>query len=116
MRATLAGADRVVFLGFAFHRQNVDLLAQKTQDHTELIATAYQISKSDKSVIEVELGKAFEHEFVMQDTRIQLANMTCAQFFKEYWRTLTAEKGDHVPYKMDISPRPAMPSWPRLGG
>lgn len=112
MRATMASADRVVFLGFAFHRQNVELLAQKMQDHSEIVATAYQISKSDKSVIEDELGKAFEHEFVMHDTRIQLADMTCAQFFKEYWRTLTAEKGDHEPFRTpDLSPRlPAMPS------
>lgn len=116
MRAAIASADRVVFLGFAFHRQNVELLAQKMQDHSELVATAYQISKSDKSVIEDELGKAFEHEFVMHDTRIQLADMTCAQFFKEYWRTLTAEKGEHKPFETpDFSPRvPAMPSWGRL--
>ncbi len=118
MRATLVGADRVVFLGFAFHRQNVELLSQKMQDHSELVATAYQISQSDKSVIEDELGKAFEHEFVMHDTRIKLADMTCAQFFKEYWRTLTAEKGDHEPFRTpDFSPRlPSMPSLPRLGG
>lgn len=116
MRATLAGADRVVFLGFAFHRQNVELISQKMQDHSELVATAYKISESDKSVIEDELGKAFEHEFVMHDTRIRLADMTCAQFFKEYWRTLTAEKGDHEPFQTpDFSPRlSTMPSWPRL--
>lgn len=117
MRATIANADRVVFLGFAFHRQNVELLAQKLPDHSELVATAYQISESDKSVIEDELGKAFEHDFVMHDTRIRLADMTCAQFFKEYWRTLTAEKGEHEPFaSTEFSPRiPAMPSWPRLG-
>jgi hypothetical protein len=106
MRATIAGADRIVFLGFAFHRQNVELLAQKMQDHSEIVATAYQISKSDKSVIEAELGKAFDHSFAMPDTRIQLADMKCAQFFKEYWRTLTAEKGDHEPFHTpDFSPR-----------
>ncbi|MEH6717184.1 hypothetical protein [Parasphingorhabdus flavimaris] len=118
MRATIAGADRVVFLGFAFHRQNVELLAQKMQSHSELVATAYQISKSDKSVIEDELGKAFEHEFVMHDTRIQLADMTCAQFFREYWRTLTAEKGDHEPFTTpDFSHHlPNIPSFQGLDG
>lgn len=112
MRASIAGADRVIFLGFAFHRQNVELLAQKMQDHSELVATAHQISQSDKSVIEDELGKAFEHEFVMHDTRIKLADMTCSQFFKEYWRTLTADKGDHEPFRTpDFAPRmPMMPS------
>ena len=117
MRATMAGADRVVFLGFAFHRQNVELLAQKMQDHSELLATAYQISKSDKSVIEGELGKAFKHELVMSDMRVQLADMTCAQFFKDYWRTLTAEKGDHEPFMTpDFSPKmPTLPSWSGSG-
>ncbi len=117
MRAAMGGADRVVFLGFAFHRQNVELLGQRMPDHSEIIATAYQISRSDKSVIEDELGKAFQHEANINDSRIQLADMTCAQFFKEYWRTLTAEKGDHEPFRMpDFSPRhPVMPSWPRLG-
>jgi len=118
MRAAMAGADRVVFLGFAFHRPNVELLAQKMQDHSEIIATAYQISKSDKSVIENELGTAFEYEFVMNDFRIQLADMTCDQFFKEYWRTLTAERGYHEPFSMhDFSPRSrAFPSWPSPKG
>ncbi len=98
MRASIAGADRIVFLGFAFHRQNVELLAQKLPDHTEIVATACGIPSSDRSVIEDELGKAFEHEFVMHDSRIKLANRTCAKFFKEYWRTLTAGKGDHEPF------------------
>jgi hypothetical protein len=117
MRATIADADRVVFLGFAFHRQNVKLLAQRTQGHSEIVATAYQISQSDKSVIEDELGKAFEHDFMIKDQRIRLADMTCAQFFKEYWRTLTAEKGDHEPLSLgEYSPEiPLFPSLPRIG-
>ena len=117
MRATLAGADRVVFLGFAFHRQNVELLAQKMQDHSELVATSYRISTSDKSVIKKELKKSFGHEFAMHDTRVELADMTCAQFFSEYWRTLTSEKGDHEPFRAsNLLPKfPAMPLLPKLG-
>ena len=117
MRATIASADRIVFLGFAFHRQNVELLSQKTKDHTEIVATAYKISKSDMSVIDRELSKAFAHEFVMQDRRVELADMPCFQFFKDYWRTLTAEKGEHEPFQLpNITPRiPEIPSWPRIG-
>ncbi|KHK92916.1 hypothetical protein [Novosphingobium malaysiense] len=94
MRATMAGADRVIFLGFAFHRQNVELLAQQVQDHTEVVATAFGISKSDKAVIDDELQKAFQFQGILNEHRIELADMTCNQFFKEYWRTLTAEKSD----------------------
>lgn len=91
MRAAMAGADRVIFLGFAFHRQNVELLAQKMKDHSQLVATTYNISQSDKSVIRQELNKAFEYPQILDYDRIKMADMTCAQFFKEYWRTLTAE-------------------------
>jgi hypothetical protein len=97
MRDAIASADRIVFLGFAFHRQNVELLAQQVQDHTEVLATAYGISKSDKSVIENVLSKAFQFEGILNDSRIELADMKCNDFFKEYWRTLTAERGDHEP-------------------
>ncbi|MBA1374643.1 hypothetical protein [Sphingomonas ursincola] len=98
MKASIANADRVIFLGFAFHRQNVELLATKMQDHAEILATCFRISESDKSVIEEELEKAFQHEFSLDDKRITLTNATCAQLFQEYWRTMTAVRGEHEPY------------------
>lgn len=93
IRAAIANADRLIFLGFAFHRQNVRLMAQEMGDHAEIIATAYQVSRSDCSVIADELRRAFSINDHANYPRIQLADMTCAQFFEEYWRTLTAEKG-----------------------
>ena len=92
MRAAIREADRIIFLGFAFHRQNVELLADRMQDHSEIVSTAYQISESDKSIIVEELRKAFVHEPVDYGSRIQLADMTCAEFFKEFGRTITAER------------------------
>lgn len=97
MKASIAKADRIIFLGFAFHRQNVQLLAQKVLPHTEIVATALKISKSDKLVIEDELAKAFEFHGLGHRGRIELADATCNNFFNEYWRTLTAEKSDHEP-------------------
>jgi hypothetical protein len=88
MRKAIGAADRIVFLGFAFHRQNVKLLAQKIQTHAEIVATAYKISSSDKSVIISEIESAFTNA---KPSRIELADMTCAQFFTEYSRTLTAK-------------------------
>ena len=100
MRATIASADRIVFLGFAFHRQNVELLSQQVQDHTEVVATAFGISQSDKAVIEQELQKAFLFQGIMNEDRIKLSEMPCNQFFKEYWRTLTAVKSDRERVEM----------------
>jgi hypothetical protein len=88
MRGAIGKADRVLFLGFAFHRQNVELLSQKIQTHAEIVATAYKISSSDKSVIISEIESAFTNA---KPSRIELADMACAQFFTEYSRTLTAK-------------------------
>ncbi len=96
LKDSLSAADRIVFLGFAFHRQNVALLAQHGQPHAEVLATAFGISKSDTSVIETEIEKAFEFGGFDQYQTV-LADMKCHQFFSEYWRTLTAEKSDRVP-------------------
>ena len=54
----------------------------------------YGISKSDKSVIEEELERAFAFEGILNEHRIVLADTKCNQFFKDYWRTLTAERND----------------------
>lgn len=93
IRRAIANADRIVFLGFAFHRQNVELLSSKAMDHAEVVATAMSISKSDKAVIAQELATALELEgpFAEQQ-RVDLADFSCATFFQEYWRTLTAER------------------------
>jgi hypothetical protein len=112
MKASIAKADRIIFLGFAFHRQNVQLLAQKVQPHTEIVATALKISKSDKSVIEDELAKAFEFDGFDHRGRIELADATCNNFFNEYWRTLTAEKSDREPVEMPSFPPNCLPANP----
>lgn len=70
MRRAVAAADRVVFLGFAFHRQNVELISAQMQDHAEILATCYSISESDQAVIRSELKEAFGHKLSINDTRI----------------------------------------------
>jgi hypothetical protein len=97
MRDAIGQADRIIFLGFAFHRQNVELLAERVQNHTEILATAHGISKSDQSVIDDELSKAFQFDGTLNEGRIELAEATCHQLFKEFWRTITAEKSDREP-------------------
>ena len=94
IRRAVSTADRVVFLGFGFHRQNVQLIAASVQSHAEILGTAKAISGSDRSVIQDELWKALELRGLYEVSRIELADMTCNEFFKEYWRTLTAEPSD----------------------
>ena len=74
-----------------------------------IVATAYQVSESDKGVIEDELATAFEFTGMLSGERITLADMTCSRFFQEYWRTLTADRSydESVEY-------PKLPEIPRF--
>ena len=95
IKGAVSQADRIVFLGFAFHRQNIRVLAAPIQDHTEIVATVVGISSSDQDVIEDELAKAFEFDDPMNtQLRVTLAELTCNEFFKGYWRTLTADSSE----------------------
>lgn len=74
-------ADRIVFLGFAFHRQNASLLACAIQDHTEILATTLGISVSDRRVIRQELAKSFEIDNeVLFDQRMNMDSVSCVDF------------------------------------
>ncbi|WP_299177598.1 hypothetical protein [uncultured Brevundimonas sp.] len=92
MRASVETADRVVFLGFGFHRQNVQLIAASVQENAEIYGTALNVSKADQGVIETELREALGLGWEPGNMhRVTLAELTCADFFHEYWRTMTAE-------------------------
>ncbi|WP_278069342.1 hypothetical protein [Brevundimonas sanguinis] len=91
IRSAIAKADRIVFLGFAFHRQNVALISTEISDHAQILATAMGISSSDRDVIEDELAEAFGFAWDrLASSRVSLAVATCHELFKDYWRTLTA--------------------------
>ena len=118
MESAVSSAERIIFLGFAFHRQNVDLINSHCRLNVDILSTGYQISDSDKSVINSELLEAFSldesglsgHEYV------EMPNMTCNDLFKNYWRTLTAGPDDE-PFDMirDLHTRDfGVPRLPKL--
>lgn len=100
MREAVAEAERIVFLGFAFHRQNMQLIGRPALENAEVLATAYGISRSDRGVIETELGDALWPDETPGQGQIQLAEMTCADLFRNYWRTLTAGPGNNGPMRL----------------
>lgn len=91
IRTTIIGAQRLVFLGFAFHPLNLDVLfvdrPPEFQPRTESVfSTAFGLSQSDVQHIRQELvGKAgHSHD------RINMrSDLTCASLFREYWRSLS---------------------------
>jgi hypothetical protein len=92
IRRALAHAERIVFLGFAFHRQNLALLGMRPfSGDPDVIATAFGVSAADRHVIQQEVATAFELEAPLPQEAIELADLTCHDLFRDYWRTLTAE-------------------------
>lgn len=90
IRKTLQEADRIAFLGFAFHRLNLDLLFPGIPEGAETLkrptfATGLGMSRADGEVISAELsrvGAVFAENFRFR------TDLTCAGLFKEYWRSL----------------------------
>lgn len=91
IRAALSEADRIVFLGFAFHRLNLDLLFDDDIDNRQrrvcpIFSTALGLSFSDGEIIRHDLSQ----RGVIDPNGIQIRNdLTSYQLFSEYWRSLS---------------------------
>jgi hypothetical protein len=90
IKNTMRTAETIVFLGFAFHRQNLDLLEPVEESKVrKVFATALGVSKSDCEIIEAELKALFKQK--TNPTTIEFRNdLKCNQLFNEYWRSLSA--------------------------
>lgn len=88
IRKHMGRANRVVFLGFAFHKLNMQLISPNHDDAgnsvVKCFATTFGISKSDEEVIDEQLQKLYD---VL--VKVNMANLPCGGFFTEYWRSLS---------------------------
>lgn len=90
IRETLKHAGRIAFLGFAFHRLNLELLFPGLAEGEQVLnrptfATGFGMSKADGEEISAELaqlGAVFREKFHFRN------DLTCVGLFKEYWRSL----------------------------
>lgn len=91
LRQKFVASSIILFLGFAYHRQNLSLLTSNSGQHADPSAVYYfgsakGLSKSDCHVIvdQLTMLAGSHHE------NITLRNdLTCAPFFSEYWRSLS---------------------------
>jgi len=91
--------DRLIFLGFAYHDQNISLLFDQphvsSNDNIPLserivcYGTGYNISETDLKHISNSLKEA---NFKIVECVI--SNITCTQFFKDFWYTLSFKEED----------------------
>lgn len=91
IRKHMGIADRVVFLGFAFHKLNMQLIAPSHVDdandsEVKCFATTYGISDNDKVVVDERIKALYRGEI-----KVSMTNLSCGEFFKEYWRSLLFE-------------------------
>lgn len=98
IRALTKQAETLVFLGFAFHDQNMDLLSEpiakglKQTAIRRVYATTKGLSGSDSQVVKGKIGQMLRGrpQKERDDYSIELFDGTCAQLFAEYWRSLSA--------------------------
>lgn len=88
LREHVRTAPRVVFLGFAYHPMNIDLLAPKAPHHNELnqevYGSALAISDSNTAQITALLTNRFGASSVLLRN-----DLTCAGLLKEYRHSLS---------------------------
>jgi hypothetical protein len=89
VQTCISEAERVIFLGFAFHPQNMSILEAKVDQNTEILATAYLASDNDRRVIQDSILKTFGYRGD-KPSSIIIAAETCSSLFRSYWRTITA--------------------------
>ena len=90
LRETLSEAETIVFLGFAFHKKNMELISPGKKCKTKRIyATGYGISKSDCNFLKRDIRNVFQIND--ENAIIEFRDgMKCAELFDEYWLSLTA--------------------------
>lgn len=87
MKKALVEAEVVVFLGFAFHNQNMKLLQLAQRSNIKKIfATTFGMSSSEKHVVIQSIKTMFLNSGAVGD-KIVMEDMKCHQFIKEYRRS-----------------------------
>jgi hypothetical protein len=85
INAELQKAECIVFLGFAFHSQNVRMLevARDTRKNRIIYGTAFEMSAPDKQEVNRQLART------MHPNEIHLENLKCCKLFEHYAKSLT---------------------------
>jgi hypothetical protein len=88
LRSTMAEAERTVFLGFAFHRQNMELLRPEGPVTRQALATVYGLPENEQREIEKQLRGMLRLASGIDG--LVLHDGTCGTLFSDNWRTISA--------------------------
>jgi hypothetical protein len=101
IRGFMSAAETLIFLGFAFYDQNMELLGEdvtkarikpKYESINRVYATTYGMSDSDVDVARAQIGYLLRGRAPKKedDFSIETFKGTCHSLFAEYWKSLTA--------------------------
>ena len=90
MKSTISKAKRVVFLGFGYLAQNMELISRNVDGQAEqVLGTSFGLSDPDQELVKNQLSFLF-HERRRSYKDAQLSPKKCAAFIRENFRTLTS--------------------------
>lgn len=90
IKEEVRNANTLVFLGMAYHRQNLDLLMPEGKTKVRKIyGTSMGISDSNKEIYKMEL-RSFLSDVGQRDGNIFLEHLKCSAFLDEFNGSLTA--------------------------
>ena len=90
MHAAISAAQRVVFLGFGYLAQNMELLSRGVEGRaSQVLGTSYGLSEPDRELVRGQLGYLFP-ERLRGYKEARLSPVKCAEFIRENFRSLTS--------------------------
>ncbi len=92
LREAVLNAGRIIFLGFAFHTLNMDLLVPTAPKDSSLrnipfFGTVKNVSEYNSKLIKNEIEQRFKNVNILP--QFNFINSKCSDFFNEYWRGLS---------------------------
>lgn len=96
IRESVSKAETLIFLGFGFGDQNMDLIAPEAADYEfelegrQVFGTAHRVSNSDVDVIKQNLASMLTGQYPWKSSWMNLYDGTCSELFNHYYRSLTA--------------------------
>jgi hypothetical protein len=88
IRKALQDAEKIVFLGFAFHPQNINLVFKDNKDFLpsscSIYGTAFQVNEKRKSLLKSTLS----NYFTLNNFELAGIDVKCNQFVKDYYDLL----------------------------
>lgn len=97
IRRAISEADTIVFLGFAFHPQNMELLMPKgtIADVQRVYGTAVGMSDQDRAATEEFITRSFtryvETSGSYKSPEARLVDLECGEFMRQFKRTLAVQ-------------------------